>query len=109
MIVTYQNGLSLEGIALFSTEDTLRIAFRNHDDVVDFHNIHGTWVSEDCEPVTVQLGARRTTEPPAEKDCICSADLAAHLVSLLYAGSEEEIEEPRPLKVMTAGACLRFA
>ena len=87
MIVTYQNGSSVEGVALFQSEDTLRVAFQTQEDVVAFHKLRGVWVSEDCEPVTVEFGSRRTAPPAAVEDCICSAELAARLVELLYTDS----------------------
>lgn len=106
MKITYRNGFSTEGVALSQSEDCMRVAFRDREDVAEFHRIHGTWVSEECEPVAIEFGSRRPVETIAEEDCICPKDLAAHLVALLQADTEEEIEDARPSKTMTVGAAL---
>lgn len=106
MIITYQNGLSLEGIALSRTETTMRVAFRGQEEPVDFSLLNGTWVSEDCEPVTIQSAPPRAPLPTTEEDCICAPDLAARLIAMLNSDSDEEFDEPRATKTATAGAPL---
>jgi hypothetical protein len=106
MIVTYQNGISNEAIVLTRTDTSMRVAFRDQDDPVDFQLIHGTWVSEDCEPVQMQIGSPRAAADVTEEDCICSPDLAARLMALLPTDSEEVIDEPRATKSAGAAAVL---
>ncbi|HXS96765.1 MAG TPA: hypothetical protein VN736_19325 [Candidatus Limnocylindrales bacterium] len=106
MIITYQNGLSLEGVALSRTDSTMRVAFRDQEDPVDFSLLNGAWVSEDCEPVTIQFVARRAATPTTEEECICAPDLAARLIAMLHTDSEEEFEEPRATKSLQASASL---
>jgi hypothetical protein len=55
-----------------------------------FTRIHGTWVSEDLEPVAVRFAWERRTaaHPFSDSDCICSKELAAQLIQSLFSGSE---------------------
>ena len=78
MKIRYPNGKTNEGITLVRTANTMRVAVRGCEDAAEFINVHGTWISEDCEPVTIEYGPRRI--PPAtlsEADCICPRALAA--------------------------------
>jgi hypothetical protein len=91
MTIRYSDGRTIEGIAFARTAKTMRVAMQDWDDIVEFTNVHGTWVSEDCEPVTIQRSPQRTPiAPPSEADCICSHELAAHLIKLLLTDSAEE-------------------
>jgi hypothetical protein len=69
----------------------MRVAVEGCDDAAEFIKVHGTWISEDCEPVTLEYGPRRTAPAtPSDADCICSRDLAARLIDLLLTDSAED-------------------
>jgi hypothetical protein len=98
MKIRYQNGSAFEGITLSRTQQTMRVAVKGGDDVLEFTNIHGTWVSEDCEPVTMEVGMTcAPVENLSEDDFICSQELAAHLVSLLFNDSTGDFFEEQSL------------
>jgi hypothetical protein len=88
MIIRYSNGFRCDAILLSRTEDRMRVAIQGADDVVELTQIHGAWISDDCEPVQVDFAWTRQT-PPAEtklEDCICPPELAARLIELLFSG-----------------------
>lgn len=88
------------------TETTLRAAIEGADDVVEFSNIHGAWVSEDCEPVTIVFAWQRVNFKKAvsEDDCICSRELASRLIRLLVSPDSLAGETPRDARLDVAPA-----
>ena len=91
MTIGYRDGKTIEGVTLVRTANTMRVAVQGCEDAAEFINVHGTWVSEDCEPVTIEYGPRRNSlATPAEADCICPPELAARLIALLFTGSAED-------------------
>ena len=94
MTITYQDGRSDEAIILSRTGTEMRVILRNSDDVLELKLLSGTWVTEQCDPVTLEFASRTKREVPMrEEDFICPADLAAHLIGLLMTDSEEEQPE----------------
>lgn len=91
MTIRYTDGQIQEAVLLSRTETTMRIALEKHDDVVALTRVHDVWVSDECEPVQVDFAWARPEGAKAvtEEDCICSHELAAHLIHLLYTGDEE--------------------
>jgi hypothetical protein len=94
MTLRYRDGKTVEGVTLVRTANLMRVAVKGSDDAAEFINVHGTWISEDCEPVTIEYGPRRTPITTlSEADCICPRELAARLIDLLLTDSaEEELE-----------------
>jgi hypothetical protein len=91
MTITYQNGRTEEALILSRTDTQMRAVLRNSDDVLALQFLSGTWVTEDCDPVTVTFASRRKAGAPlTEQDCICPADLASHLIHLLLNDSSED-------------------
>jgi hypothetical protein len=99
MTIRYINGQILEAVLLSRTETTIRAAIRGSQDSLELNQIHGVWVAEDCEPVEVEFSWTRYggAQEVTEADCVCSHDLAARLIHMLYAGSEEPPAAPTPL------------
>lgn len=94
MKIRYQNGHAVEAITLSRTENTLRVALSGSDDVLEVNRVSGIWVTDDCEPVTIEFQTRRTPAAPVdEEDCICPAELASHLIHLLLNDSSEDEAE----------------
>lgn len=104
MNIRYQNGAALEAITLFKNEQTMRLAIRGQDDVMELTNVHGIWVSEDCEPVTVEMAmTTKNVEAYSEDDFICSPELAGHLLRLLVTGDDgAALEELSPYNLTCA-------
>jgi hypothetical protein len=91
MTIRYADGKAVEGVTLRRTANMMRVAVKGCDDAAEFINVHGTWISEDCEPVTLEYGSRRNAPTTlSDADCICSRALAAVLIDLLLTDSAEE-------------------
>ena len=89
--IRYRDGRTLDGFVLARHGETLSAAVKDADDAALFTRIHGTWVSEDCEPVEIRFDWRTDArEPVSEADCICPKDLAARLIRSLVSGEEPE-------------------
>jgi len=91
MIIRYTDGRTFNAVLLSRTETTMRLALENHDDVAVLTRVHDAWVSDECELVQVDFAWARP-EGVAEvklEDCICSHELAAHLIHLLHGGDDE--------------------
>src|SRR5437763_1444930 len=98
MTIRYSNGYNNEAILLSRTEDSLRVVTKGSDDIVELKQINGAWITEDCEPVQVEFAWMQHDgmASPTEADCICSHELAAELIHLLFAG-ENHVEAPAAL------------
>jgi hypothetical protein len=91
MTIGYRNGKTIEGVTLARTANTMRVALKGCEDAAESINVHGTWISEDCEPVTIEYGPRRKAPATlSEADCICPRALAAVLIDLLLTDSAED-------------------
>jgi hypothetical protein len=91
MTIRYADGKAIEGVTLRRTANMMRVAVKGCDDAAEFINVHGTWISEDCEPVTLEYGSRQNAPTTlSDADCICSRALAAVLIDLLLTDSAEE-------------------
>ena len=91
MTIGYRDGKTIEGVTLARTADIMRVAVQGCEDAAEFTNVHGTWISEDCEPVTIEYVPRRNPVATlSEADCICPPELAARLIALLFTGSAED-------------------
>jgi hypothetical protein len=97
MTIRYQNGRSFEAITLSRGQDVIRVVMRGTEDVTTLTCRNGTWVTDDCEPVTIEHSSRQASACVSEADCICPAALAAQLLGLLYRDSSEDL--PRFPKV----------
>jgi hypothetical protein len=91
MIIRYADGKAIEGVTLARTADIMRVAAEGCEDIAEFINVHGTWISEDCEPVTMEYGPPRNAPTTlSEADFICPRALAARLIDLLSTDSAED-------------------
>jgi hypothetical protein len=97
MFLTYANGSRTEAFLLARTENKIRVAIPGSDDPLELTDIRGTWVTEDCEPVRVEFAWEKKTREQilTEADCICSHDLAARLIHLLWNGDEEDTTQSK--------------
>jgi hypothetical protein len=94
MTIRYADGKAIEGVTLARTAGIMRVAAKGCEDAAEFINVHGTWISEDCEPVTLQYGPLRNAPAAfAEDDFICPRELAARLIDLLSTDSAEDAWE----------------
>jgi hypothetical protein len=104
MIIKYWDGRTMEGFLLSRHENSMRVALEGSQDVLEFTEVRGNWVTENLEPVEIAFEWQR--QPNAAKvltdaECICAKDLAARLVRLLHTDSNEDAK-PRP-RCLTAG------
>ena len=101
--ITYLDGTVLEAIALSHEHDEIRAIVAGCDDVLAFTRIHGTWISEEIEPVTIEFAwQRRGASPtPDLAACICPKTLAARLIQSLFRGCEPVVAEPETLCVFS--------
>ena len=84
------NERAAEAVVLSGKDDTMRVALKGSDDVLVLRYVAGTWVSENLDPVKISIEEKRQfpKAPVSESDCICSKELAAHLIHLLLIGAE---------------------
>ena len=101
--ITYPNGTVLEAIVLSHEETEIRAMATGSDDVLAFTRIHGTWISEEVEPVVIEFAWQRpgTSPSTSEDDCVCSKKLAARLIQSLFRGCEPVVAEPETLCVFS--------
>ena len=104
MTITYPDGTVLQAIVLSHEEHAIRAAAAGCDDVLAFTRIHGTWISEEIEPVTIEFDwqRRRTSPAISEDDCVCSKELATRLIESLFRGCEPKEAGSDALYVFSA-------
>jgi len=111
MTINYSDGKSVEAVLLSRRENTMRVAVEGAEDITELSNIRGTWVSDECEPVSIQFAWQRNerTLAPSEDGFFCPHELAAKLIHLLFAGEVEEtiaLKAPQQTEPMLfASAC----
>jgi hypothetical protein len=90
MVLIYADGSRTEAVLLARNENKIRVAIAGSDDLLELTDVHGTWVTEDCEPVQVQFAweGKTAEQVISEADCVCSHDLAARLIHLLWNADE---------------------
>jgi len=90
--IIYSNGAVLEAVVLSHEDLEIRAIAAGCDEVLVLRRVHGTWISEDLEPVTLRFAwdPRPAVHSFSENDCICPKELAAHLIQSLLAGSDLE-------------------
>jgi hypothetical protein len=91
MTIRYTDGQNFEAVLLSRTDTTMRVALEKREDIVALTLVNDVWVSDECEPVRVDFAWERheAAVEVREEDCLCSHELAAHLIHLLYTGNEE--------------------
>jgi len=91
MTIRYSNGYTVDAILLAREGNCMRVAIREFDETVEFFEINGIWVSQNCEPVEVEFAWMKQSEVPTavESDCICTPELADRLLRLLWSGDNE--------------------
>jgi hypothetical protein len=111
MRLRYQNGKVIEGVTLSRTGQRMRIAVSGGEDAMELTNVHGIWVSDDCEPVTLEIGMTlNPVENYSDDYFICPQELASHLVQLLFSDSTEHLmEEPGLVKTHPNAASTMIA
>jgi len=104
MLITFLDGTRAHAHLYTHSASIMRVAVRGADDLVEFTSVSNQWVSENCEPVTIEFEWERIprTEPVSEQDCICPADLAAQLMDSLSA--EAEGDDATPFSRSAAGS-----
>lgn len=55
LLIRFTNGRILQGVMLALWSQMVRVAVKGEDDAAEFRLINQTWVSEDCEPVTIEF------------------------------------------------------
>jgi hypothetical protein len=88
--ITYLDGTVLEAIVLSHEENEIRAIAAGCDDALALTRIHGTWISEEIEPVAIEFAWQRRGASPvaSEDDCVCPKELAARLIQSLFRGCE---------------------
>ena len=94
MTISYLDGTVLEAVVLSHEDDEIRAMAAGCDDLLAFTRIHGIWISEEIEPVTIEFAWQRRGAAPttSEDDCVCPKELAAQLIQTLFAGGEPKEE-----------------
>ncbi len=92
MTITYTDGKAVEAVLLSRTGNTLRVAIPGVEDVTEFSQLKGAWVTPDCDLATIEFAWQKADRKKyvAETDCVCSHELAAQLLHLLFTDSKED-------------------
>jgi hypothetical protein len=92
MTIAYGNGSTVSATLLSQDENEIRAIAAGSDDVHVFKRVQGTWISEDIELVAIKFEwqAVAASPGPTVEDCICTKELAAHLIRLLLAGDDSD-------------------
>ncbi len=98
MIITRPDGSAREAVLLSQSQNTIRVIMKGDEDVTEFFNVQGRWISENCEEVKVEFAWERKLprRVPTEAECVCSKELADRLMHLLASGEEPVIEDATP-------------
>src|SRR5262249_28929621 len=96
MIIIYQNGTTAEAVILSKGDNSMRVAVKGCEDVVEFEHRNGFWISENLDPVLIRFEReqRKPVEIVSEADCICSKELAARLIHWLIVDDEHQARAP---------------
>jgi len=91
MTIRYSNGYTVEAVLLSRRENVIRVEVRGGSDVFELRQINGQWITEDCEPVDVNIAWVQHKDLPVVSinDCICTPELAAKLLHMLFSGEDE--------------------
>jgi hypothetical protein len=97
MILQYENGMTVEGVALSSTDTTMRVALRGHNDVIELVRVDGQWISEDYQTVRIQIAWQMDSPSPLiqqvpkidEAELVCPGEVAYQLARLMGGPSRE--------------------
>ena len=105
MKIRYQNGTVVEAVILFRSEDCMRMALRGAEDITELTKVRGTWISDDCEPVSVEPAAVSPVVRDYSDDYfICSRQLAESLATPLFTdGIEDLLEDQSAVNPIYAG------
>ena len=90
MTITYPSGTVLKAIALSHGENEIRAVAAGGDDVLECTRVHDAWIPEEMETVTIEFARQRRQRSPSisEDDCLCSKELATHLIAMVISGCE---------------------
>ena len=55
MTIIYADGKGVEAVLLSRTENTMRDAVEGAEEAMELSNVGGIWVSDECEPVSIQF------------------------------------------------------
>jgi hypothetical protein len=104
MTICYPDGTVVNALLLSRGNDILRAAVPHDADVRTFTLRNGCWISENCEPVTLEFDWEHNQQAaiPEETECICSKPLARKLISMLFAGSEKDAAAENMVYVFSA-------
>jgi hypothetical protein len=107
MTIRYSNGHTLEAVLLSKTETSMRVALQGSEDVLEIKNLNGAWITEECEPVNVDYVWSRQSllDEISEDDCICTPELAAKLLHLLFSGEEQPDTRNPPARPTALPVC----
>jgi hypothetical protein len=104
MTITYADGQTIKAALVVRTDNRIRVALAGSDDITEFTQINGTWVSEDCEAVQIEFGLPgRSNGEYKDEDFACSQDLASRLIHLLLNPEQDEELNTAPAISVAAG------
>jgi hypothetical protein len=104
MTICYPDRTVVNALLLSRANDILRAAAPHDADVRTFTLRNGCWMSENCEPVTLEFDWEQSQQAaiPEETECICSKAFARKLISMLVAGSERDSVRDNMVYVFSA-------
>ena len=96
VIIIYQDGTAVEAVSLSRSDTGMRVALSGCDDVMEFENWNGLWVSENLDPVQIlfELEQCKPAKVVSEAECICPKELASSLIQWLVDGDQPAAAAP---------------
>jgi hypothetical protein len=91
MTITCPDGKASKRFFYRARKSTMRVAVEGAEDAMELSNVRGIWVSDECEPLSIQFaGPRHQAKPALSEDDFCrSHECAARPIHLLFAGDAE--------------------
>ena len=99
MTIPNSNGSQQQAILLSRTDSAIRVAILGSDEVAEFRALGERWNAEHREPVQIEFSpvSLSADRIPNVDECLCSTELAAHLLKKLFSGDgESKIGESMP-------------
>src|SRR5689334_24340780 len=82
--VKYPNGTTRQGVLLTLGGNWIRVAIQGCDDAVEYRQVSGRWISEDCEVVTFEFSERiHDIDDPEELPALLTSQFQGSIVPLI--------------------------
>ena len=94
MTIHRADGHRIEAALLARYQHAVRVAVQGSEDAVEFKEWHGTWISEDCEPVRIEFDWDEHASEPPSQECalLCSPERVRRVIGVLRGDQRDDRE-----------------